>query len=308
MTLLTPKLLHIDSIISTTKWSLHQDITIEPGRDLQESIGSLGLMRPPIVTQLKDGYELISGVRRLMALRNLAHSSPLACLLVREDISREDLLLLVAEDQIQSGPLSPIEAARFIALCNELREYPDHQLLSRITSTKSKTQMSRLVSLLELEIPIRTSIHYGHISDRTGFCMAKMSSTERLLVHDLFTKLSLNGNKQRRFLELVQIITGAGGCTIEQVITEHCAELGNGAIDNMPQQTNSLMRLLYKLSHPESSMAETAFARQVAEKNLPANCRVSPSTSFETDKVTLEVEFTDFSAFSKAWDRIKNSL
>ena len=181
-------------------------------------------------------------------------------------------------------------------------------MLSRVTCTTSTTQRNRLLPLLELESIIRASIHCGHISDKTGFHMARMSSTERLFVHELFTSLSLNKNKQRRFLELIQIITVAKGCTIEHFITEHFARLCCSGTDNVPQRTNVLMKRLYEYSHPDSHGATEEFARQVAEKKLPANCRVSPSPSFETDKVTLEVEFTNFSDFSRAWDKIKESL
>ncbi|MBT8353099.1 MAG: ParB N-terminal domain-containing protein [Desulfofustis sp.] len=306
MPLLSPQLLPIDSINPGTQWSLHQDIPTEPDPDLIDSINNLGLLRPPIVKAHQKDYQLICGARRLRVLRRLGQSFPIACSVVKRDISHVDLLSLVAEDQIQTGPLSPIEAARFIALCNIWCEEPDQQMLSRVASITSTTQRSRLLSLLELEKPIRTSIHRGHISNKTGLSMAQMSSTERTFVHDLFIKLSLNGNKQRRFLELVQIVTGARGWTIERVITDHFAELCSSTIDNVPQQTNALMKRLYELSHPESSVAEETFLRQVAEKNLSANCRVSPSPSFETDKVTLEIEFGNFDAFSKAWDSIKN--
>ena len=309
MTLLTPKLLRIDSIIPSTRWSLNQDISIEPEQDLIESMARLGLLRPPIIKSHQNGYELLCGTKRLAALGILEYPSPIACLLVNKDVSWEDLLLLVAEDQIQSGPLSPIQAARFIALCNKWLEQPEeYQVLSRVTSTTSTMQRSRLLSLLELEKPVRASIHQDQISEKTGFSMATMSSTERIFVHDLFISLSLNGNKQRRFLELVQIITAVKGCTMEQFMTEHFPDLCNGEISNVPQQSNSLMKQLYELSHPESQAAKENFLKQSAEMNLPANCRVSPSPSFETDKVTLEMEFINFDAFSNVWDTIKKSL
>ena len=308
MPLITSELLQIDSIFPGIQWSLHQDTSTEPDQSLLDSIVHLGLLRPPIVKRHHNGYELICGARRLKALKKIGHPCRIACSLIQSNVEREDLLLLVAEDQVQTGPLSPIEAARFIALCNKWCEEPDHRMLDRITSTTSTTQRNRLLSLLQLEKSILASIHHGNISDKTGFLMTKMVGADRLLVNDLFTKLSLNKNKQLRFLELIQIITAAEGCTIEQFIAEHFGELRNRAIDNAPQQSNLLMKRLYELSHPRSHLARETFVRQVAEKNLPANCRVLPSSSFETDKVTLEVEFKDFSAFAKAWNKIKESL
>ena len=101
--------------------------------------------------------------------------------------------------------------------------------------------------------------------------MAKMSSSERLFVHDLFSRLSLNSNKQRRFLDLVQIKTVAEGHTIEQFISEHFSELLSSAIDNVPQRTNLLFKRLHKLSHPDSHLAKEEFFEKAATKNLPPN-------------------------------------
>ena len=308
MTLLSPLLLNIDSIIPSPEWSLHQDVSMEPAQGLIESIAHLGILRPPIVKAHRNGYELICGFRRLRALRKLDYSSPIFCLVVKNDVKWEDLLLLVGEDQIHSGPLSGIEAARFISLYEKWCKQPEYHLIDRVTSARSITQRSRLLSLLELEKPIRTSIHHGHISDKTGFFMTKLPQTERKFVHELFIRLSLNANKQRRFVELVEIIIGTSGCTIEQVITEYFSELCSGPIDNIPQQTNLLMKRLYQLSHPESSEAKIAFNKLITELNLPAHCMVSPSNYFETDKVTLEVEFPNIAAFSEAWVKIKNDL
>jgi ParB family chromosome partitioning protein len=308
MPLLTPELLAIDSILPATPWSLHQDVSTDPDQSLIDSIGNLGLLRPLIVQPHQKVYELICGARRLTALRRLGQRSPIACSVVKRNISQAELLLLVAEDQLQSGPLSPIESARFIALCTAWCDQPDQQMLSRVTCTTSTTQRNRLLPLLQLEAVIRASLHFGQISDKTGLQMTKMASTERLFVHELFTSLSLNKNKQRRFLELIQIITVAEDCTIERFMTEHLADLCRSDRDNVPQRTNVLMKRLYEYSHPDSHGAAEDFARRVADKRLPANCKVSPSPSFETDQVTLEVKFANFNAFSRAWDKIKESL
>jgi len=308
MPLLIPELVAVDAIAAGVQWSLHQDVWSEPDRTLLDSIDRLGLLRPPIVRPRPEGCELICGARRLAALHTLGHRSPIACGLVKSDISPADLLLLVAKDQLQSGPLSPVEAARFIALCTAWCAEPDPHVLGRLTSTTSTAQRKRLLSLLQLEEPVRHSVHLGRISERTGVDLARMSKSERLFVHELFTNLSLNKNKQRRFLELMQIIVVAEKCTIERFMTEHFAHLCGSGVDNAPQQTNALLKRLYEVSHPGSHAAREKFFSRVAEKKLPGTCRVSPQPSFETDKVTLEVEFKDFNAFSTAWEQIKKSL
>lgn len=306
MTLLSPALLPINSILQKRQWSLHQDIASESDDQLIGSIGRLGLLRPPIVRLGQDGYELICGVRRLDALRRLSHPpSSIGCSVLSEQAQPEDILFLVAEDQIQTGPLSPIEAARFINLVNEQCKQPNQELLNLAITTTSTTQRNRLLSLLKLEEPVRTSIHHGKISIKTGLNFFSLPTSERLFIHDLFIRLSLNANKQRRFLELMQIITGVEGCTVVNFITNHFPELCKEPIGNIPQQTTYLMKRLYEHSHPGISLAKEEFVKRVAKMNLPKNCRVSPSPAFEKDRVTLEVDFDDFRAFSEAWQKMK---
>ena len=305
MALLTPALVSIESILPGVQWSLHQDISIELDNDLIESIDHLGLLRPPIVRPGQDGYELICGARRLDALRQLRHGPTMPCSVLGDQVQGEDFLLVVAEDQIHTGPLSSIEASRLIALHSQCCTQPNHELLMRATSTSSTTQRNRLHSLLQLEEPIRTSIHHGGISTKTGLSLVSLPSAERLFIYELFTRLSLNANKQRRFLELVQIITAAKGCTIAELITDHFAELCQGHIENIPQKTHQLMKHLYELSHPGISLAKEEFLKQVSEINLPKNCKAIPSPAFEKDRITLEVAFDDFNAFSEACNKIR---
>ncbi len=306
MTLLTPALLPIESILQESQWSLHQDISIESDDEFVGSIERLGLLRPPIVRIGQDGYEKICGARRLAALKQLNHPpGSIACSVISDQAQPEDVLFLVAEDQIQTGPLSPIEASRFIHLVDERCKQPDHQLLDLVIPGTSATQRNRLLSLLKLEEPVRTSIHYGKISIKTGFDLVSLPTAERLFTHDLFIRLSLNANKQRRFLELMQIVTGLEGCTIVEFISNHLPELCKEPIDNAPQQAAHLMKRLYEHSHPGISLAQEEFVKRVAKLNLPKNCRVSPSPAFERDRVTLEVEFDDFRAFSEAWQKMK---
>ena len=308
MPLLTSVLLSIDSICLDASWSLHQDITVEPTLTLLDSIDRFGLLRPPIVRPHLDKYQLICGARRLKALHRLQPGTTIGCSLLGEEVHPNDIMMVVAEDQLLDGPLSPIEAARFVALCTQKCKQLDQQELNRITGTTSTTQRKRLLSLLELEQPILSLIHDGEISEKTGRALGKLPSSERQFLHHLFTRLSLNSNKQRRFLELMQIITTVEQCTIADYIEENFADLCSGTSDNIPQQTTRLMQELNKRTKPDYSQAKESFCRQVAEKKLPENCRITPSPAFESDRVTMEVDFADFEAFSAAWDRIKKFL
>lgn len=306
MTLLTPALLPMESILQRRQWSLHQDIFNETDDEFIGSVERLGLLRPPIVRLGPDGYELVCGVKRLDALRRLGHPpGSIGCSVLSEQAQAEDILSLIAEDQIQTGPLSPIEAARFINLVNEQLTQPNNELFNLAITTTSTTQRNRLLSLLKLEEPIRTSIHHGKISIKTGLNFVSLPTAERRFIHDLFIRLSLNGNKQRRFLELMQIITGVEGCTVVKFISNHFPELCKEPIGNIPQQTTHLMKRLYEHSHPGISLAKEEFVKRVAKMKLPKNCRVSPTPAFEKDRVSLEVEFDDFRTFSAAWQKIK---
>ncbi|MBK7642653.1 MAG: ParB/RepB/Spo0J family partition protein [Planctomycetes bacterium] len=77
--------------------------------ELVQSIRQHGLLQPIVVRQQNDGYQLISGERRLRAFRELGRTSIPAS--IRTGVSDAEMLELALVENLQRRDLDPIERA-----------------------------------------------------------------------------------------------------------------------------------------------------------------------------------------------------
>ncbi len=303
-----PESLDLQTISPVFQWSLHQDISDEPGADFIESVNRFGLLRPVIVRRGTAGHELICGAKRYLAVRRRSGCGRMTVFVVDETVQVQELLPLIAEDQKHTGPLSPIETARLLSLCEQCDPPLEKHLVQSLTGITHAAQGKQLLSLLQLEEPIRTAIHHGRTAVRTGLLLLNQPASERQFLFDLCCRLSLNSNKQLRLLELSQIIAVADNCSISEVFIRNYPEVCDGTVDNAPQTSGRLMNRLFQLSHPHLTQAKRAFQQRVASLDLPESCHLTPSPAFEQDTVRFEAEFKNFETFASIWKQLKNLL
>jgi ParB/RepB/Spo0J family partition protein len=300
----------LQQIDPSYRWSLHQDLSEVLDPNFVDSIRKFGLLHPPIIRKSSDSYELICGARRVEAVKRIAEQQDIHCLVLDQSISEVEILLLVTEEQHLHAPLTPIESARLITLCSQFCAHSETAsiLIYSKTNTRNEFQRNKIVKLLELEEPIRTNIHTGVISLKTAFALAEMSRSDRLTLYDIFIKLALNSNKQRRIIDLCMIIATSQQYSISEFLSVTYPELQQKTIDNVPQSVNRLLHDLYKCSHPLSSHVEKQFAEKIKKLRLPQSCSLSHSPAFEQDSVTLGIEFKTIDELTRIWPKIKDHL
>ena len=290
----------------TRHWSLNQDVSLEVEQSLLDSIERFTIIHPPILRTFGKSYDILCGVNRIAAAQQLALSQ-ITCLAVDHPGEVADLLLLIAEDQRLSGPLSPIQSARLIAMAESCAPHRDHRFIKQLLAASGTVGIHRLKPLLSLEEAIRNSIHNGQCSVHTGLAMVDMIETDRITLFQLLSNLSLNANRQRRVIELSRIIAAGRQCSIGDVFQTDFPELLELPIDNIPQKSSLLIKELFRLSHPLSSQAEERFTERVKGLKLPAHIRLTHSPSFERDTVTMEVDFAGLEDFEQRWQRLKKN-
>jgi hypothetical protein len=248
---------------------------------------------------------IVCGSRRVRILREISAGVEIGCLLVDSDLHTSDLLQLIVTDQLAGGPLTAIETARFIRLCKTWSPEQAEKIIESATGVSGDDRCAKYLALLDLEQPVKEAVHVGLISFQVASTLSSMTQSERLFLTDLFARLSLNKNKQRRLIDLAQIIAAADKCSLETLLAGDYPELNQPRLDNIPQATNRLLQDLYERSHPLSSAAQKQFLKQSAALDLPRNCSLSHSPAFEQEWVRLSIEFGRFNEFLKSWEKIK---
>ena len=311
MITLQPQRIPADSIGCDYPWSLHQDLPPELAPDFIGSIKRYGILHPPILRrQGQKVFEPVCGARRLRAAVQVLQQNEIDCLVLPENIASGAILQLVLEDQRSGSPLSPLQTGRFRRLCREHLDDSRAREIERSAALGSRVQLDRLAGLVDLEQEFREGLHHGLISVQVGLELRPLRREERLLLLELFGKLGLNHNKQRRVMELGRTVMAIEDIpSYVELLNDLCPTLaGRNDVANPPQAAQHLLLELQQRSSPMSSAAEQRFAALVAELDLPDNCLLKHAKSFEQDSVTLEIRFRNIQEFRDRWASLQDHV
>lgn len=311
MNVLKSQRIPIAAINCGRSWSLHQDLSDDLDPQFIHSISQFGIIHPPILHPQKSGtFELICGASRFKGAVEILRQADMNCLLVNSSTPVTDLLQLLLEDQRLVSALSPIEKARFMKLCRQNLEDGASSEIERSCGLGSRRYNDRLLKLLELDMEVRSAIHRGLISEQIGLELLGCESKDRIFLPDLFNRLGLNRNKQRRLLEMGRVIMALeGNQTFMDIFRTHFpGYIDQAEISNPPQAAQLLLRDMQRLSNPMISRSEDQFKARISALGLPVSCTLTHSKSFEQDEVMLQIRFKDLEDFRQKWPKLKDPV
>ena len=165
---------------------------------LIESLRARGQQTPIEVVALGGGrYGLISGWRRLTALRRLHDEAPedprfatILSVLRRPEASSDAYLAMVEENEIRVG-LSYYERARIAARAAELGVFPDTaSALARLFASASRAKRSKIGSFLRLYTALDDRLRFpAAIPERLGLRLARALDADAGLAERLRERL-----------------------------------------------------------------------------------------------------------------------
>ena len=146
---------------------------------LMASMRQRGQQMPIEVTALPDGrYGLISGWRRLTALRRLSRTEPqlqrVLAILRRPDTAATAYLAMVEENELRVG-LSYYERARIVLRTVEQGVFPDTATaLARLFAPASKAKRSKIGSFFRIVQALDGVLRFpSHIPERLGLVLSR---------------------------------------------------------------------------------------------------------------------------------------
>ncbi len=286
----------LSSIEYSDRWSMHSFLEGSAPPQLRESIERIGLLHPPTVQKLLSGkFLVICGHFRVQIVQQLfSATSTIPCRILPTNSSTKNILDLIIGDQLLSGPLSSIEKGFFFKIC---RKFMDSKTIasSYLPLLGEKIQehsIKKVLQLLTLSPNLQTNIHNGTINDKIAFDLLSLNSADRDTIHTLFQELGLGGGKQKRLLSLCKDLVGRDGLTIQDLLAaQDLQDILTHKEMNPPQKGMLILNALHRRLYPDSIAAEESFSKHINAMNLPNNCSVTHSTSFETDAVSLCISF-----------------
>lgn len=273
----------------------------------------IGLLHPPIVHEETPGaFLIISGNFRVEILKqNSPHEASILCHVLPLETSPQKILYYILEEQLQSGPFSPMEKACFFSLCAPYMDTKSiaQSFLPMLNEKVQQHTISKHLELIKLDTKIQCSIHNGSINEKLAGELLCLKSGDRTLLHNIFLNLALGSGKQKRFLSLCRDLARREGTTIHTLLSKaEYQDILHHTEMNPPQKGALLLNTLQKQTFPESMAAEREFQQKIKAMELPANCTASHSPAFETDQTLLTVRFSSLSRMEKQLLEIQDYL
>ena len=289
-------------------YSLHCDLELPPSQPFVDSVKRFGLFQPPVLMKRESSLHLVCGSRRITAMQLAGLNRGIACTVVKDKVPLE-LLSLILENQLLTGPLSPITSARFLVLAEQLVARKTVISLMKQFSIGPYQKFKNYAQLLELEAPLRLAVHKEQLCEKVAQKLLNLNQEDRHYFTELILRFSLNKNKQRKLLNLLQITVARQGGTFKRVLERDLSDLFSPeSHENTPQAAAKLLSRLYEVSHPLSSEAERSFRNWTTRLKLPQRCELSHSPAFETDAITLSIRFDNRGHLEKVWPKIKHQV
>ena len=166
--------------------------------ELKQSIKEKGVIQPITVRRIPDGYQLITGERRVRAAREAGLATIPAYVI--EIGSEEEMLELALIENLQREQLNPIEIAisyrRLMDECGLTQEEVSQ------TIGKDRSTVTNFLRLLKLPEEIQVAVRHGDISG--GHARALVALDDRGRQMKIFRKVLAKGLSVRETEQLAR--------------------------------------------------------------------------------------------------------
>lgn len=144
--------------------------------ELQASLKASGLLQPISVRRAGDGFELISGERRLRAATRLGWSDIPA---IVRDVDDRTLLTLALVENLQRADLNPVEEARGYRRLVEEFSFTHQQIADAVG--KDRTSITQMLRILQLPTAVLEIVEQGRLSAGHARALAALDDERRAL-------------------------------------------------------------------------------------------------------------------------------
>ncbi len=185
-------------LISPNPFQPRLEFEPEALEELKKSILKNGLIQPITVRKYGDGYQVISGERRLRAFTDIGYQEIPAYIL---DVVSDELMLAMALiENIQRENLNPVEVAlaykRLLDECKLTQE----EIAERVG--KDRSTVTNTLRLLKLPEEIKLALSKGELT--MGHARALINIPEKNIQLEIYRKIVANHLPVRKVESLVK--------------------------------------------------------------------------------------------------------
>jgi hypothetical protein len=263
---------------------------------LINSIEKIGLINKPCILKRNDqSVDIITGYRRILALKELDIEEVYCFDLTNSGLSDYELFMFALHDNLFSRKyFTYIEKSMIINILNRLVEDKDiiYKVCSLVDVNRKDYPVLIKINLLDDNIKQAISDSILHI--KTIELLLQMEASDIILISYWINKLKLSYNYQLQFIDYINDISRIHKFSISSLMNEEFfISLLTDDKKNIPQKSKELMDYLRVRRNPNISRYQENFEKKLKKLNLPSNVRVMNPVFFESEGYKLEIDFNN---------------
>lgn len=260
------------------------------------SIQKVGLINSPILKEDKERFIIVSGYKRLLALKTLGWDR-VGGRIIGEEIPFWKCLLINLYDNISVRALNHVEKA---ILLSRLCEYfPPHQIIEEYMPLLGLPRYKPLLDLYlwidrEVEDDVKILVAQDKLSIKNlRLCFERDISKEDLKTYTyIFNNLRLNFNQQRQFIEYSNDICRERNISLNQFLEDFKIKdiIENNTL-SVHDKIRKIMNIIREKRFPNLYEAEARFYNKIKGLNIPEGVAVKAPLYFESPYYKMEISF-----------------
>lgn len=277
------------------RFSFSNDIDIS---HLAASIKKHGLLSPPLLYEERGRLAVVSGRRRLQALRQLAEVSVRARILGDEFVSPIEAWSLNFEETITVRKIDAAEACRAAAQLVSFGVEEGKIVQTYLTplGLPPKTTACRdALAVAACGERLLTLLAGGTAVLSTAAYVASLDSEDRTAAMRHLERAPLTVSQQREWTRLLSDISRRDGITIRGLL----ATAARRATDDKGKGS-AIVQYLRERRYPSLTERKKAFAALLARFPLPPGMRIEPHPFFERDELRISHTSRDAASYDRA--------
>lgn len=290
-------------------------ITFAPRLDeLKRSVRTVGLVQPILVRHTPEGtYQIVSGYKRVLVLRELKRQSVPALLSEPNDMSPTQAFLMNLHDNAITRQLNVIEKSTALAKLQQFYSMNEEDLVNQFLPLMGEDPsykiLHQLLMLHQLTEPLKHHIVMSDLALSSAARIAEFTPTTQQSLLGVLAHIRPSTNKLNELLTLIREIAARDGLSVEDILQRY--QLLQIVADSSTPATAkalALKKALEGVKFPQLSEKQRRLTELINGLELPNTARLHADPYFENQTFKLEYQFKQPEELNELVQRIQDAF
>jgi hypothetical protein len=278
-----------------------------------QALQKIGQLNPVILLDReKESKTIVSGFRRLWALRRMGAPAALARLLPEQEYTISDAFHLALWDNFSHRQFTPLEIARTLSILKDTCGIPQDVLIRDYLPVFGLAEhgniLNTYLALDKMDAGLRKCFADGRLTLASIERLASMGPEAQSAFAALMIEIRLSASLQREVLDLVLELAELSETGISALLTRpEILSIQKDAGLSSFQKGQKIHEFLFQQRNPRFSQARERFEDGRNMLRLPGNIRIAPDPFFETPRLRIEFEALSAGNFRELAEALHNA-